>query len=172
MIGARSRSFVSTVSFASLLVAGTSVAALAACGGAAGEAAPASKSPSTVRLAEPSTVEEAQEQIEAAKAQLASAARGVSTGSSSTSLVPGASADSSKAEDSAGKRPARPGTMSEPSKGARTPDDRCSMPCRALTSMRSAVTALCRMTGNEDARCVDAKRTLADSEGRISPCSC
>jgi hypothetical protein len=46
------------------------------------------------------------------------------------------------------------------------------MPCRALTSMRSAVTALCRMTGNEDARCVDAKRTLADSEGRISPCSC
>jgi hypothetical protein len=171
MIGARSRLLASTIRVASLLVASTCVAALAACGGAAGEAAPASKSPSSVRVAEPSTVEEAQEQIEAAKAQLASAAAGgVSTGSSSTSLVPGASADSSKAEDTGGKRPSRP--VSEPSKRARTPDDRCSMPCRALTSMRSAVTALCRMTGNEDARCVDAKRTLADSEGRIAPCSC
>jgi hypothetical protein len=34
------------------------------------------------------------------------------------------------------------------------------------------VTALCRMTGPEDARCVDARRTLADSQARIAQCSC
>jgi hypothetical protein len=173
MIGARSRSLASTVRFASLLVLATSTATLAACGGAAGERAPAAKSPSNVPVSEPSSVEEAQEQIAAAKADLARASAGGVSGSSSLapSLAPPA-ADSSTAEPSAvPKAPSRPGA-SESSKSARTADDRCSMPCRALTSMRTAVTALCRMTGNDDARCADAKRTLADSEGRIAPCSC
>ncbi len=53
--------------------------------------------------------------------------------------------------------------------------DRCVSPCIALASMRRAVAALCRMTGDGDARCLDARRTLAASENRVSQtsrCSC
>jgi hypothetical protein len=38
--------------------------------------------------------------------------------------------------------------------------------------MRRAVAALCRMTGEEDARCEDAKKTLNESESRVARCHC
>lgn len=167
MIGVRSRFLASTRSVASLLVLATS---LAACGGAA----PAARTPSNAPASQPSSVEEAEAQIAAAKADLSRAfAAGASAGTSSLTPSPAPpAADSTSPEPAAApKAPSRPG-MSESSKSARTSDDRCTMPCRALASMRTAVTALCRMTGPEDARCVDAKRTLADSEARIAPCSC
>jgi hypothetical protein len=134
----------------SLLVTGS--VALTACGGAAPEAAspststPAAKSPDESRstTAEPGSIEDAQTQIATARAQL---------GGDGGPGRPGAP----PAADSA----TRPGTQ-----------DRCGAPCRALSSMRRAVTALCRMTGSDDARCADAKRTLLESEGRVAPCSC
>ena len=164
-----------------LLIAGISVAlvALPGCGGAAPEAAaPGAKSPENARSAgpEPGSIEEAQAQIASARAQLGGDTGGFapapgaapapgpmspvspsSTPPRSTSPAPPPAADSSKAS----------GTSDTGGGG-----DRCASPCRALASMRRAVTALCRMTGNDDMRCTDAKRTLIDSEGRIAPCSC
>jgi hypothetical protein len=48
----------------------------------------------------------------------------------------------------------------------------CASSCRAIASMRRAVGALCRMTGDQDTRCVEAKRTLQESEARVSACGC
>lgn len=138
---------------------------LSGCGGAAGEAgAPAAKSPESAGTSEPGSVEEAQAQIARAQAQLGG---GGAAGSSASTSVPGAT-PSSAAPRSPSTSPAPPAA------DAARPiaEDRCGSPCRALASMRRAVTALCRMTGSEDARCSDAKRTLVDSEGRVAPCSC
>jgi hypothetical protein len=38
--------------------------------------------------------------------------------------------------------------------------------------MRRAVAALCRMAGEADARCEDAKHTLSESEQRVAACGC
>lgn len=162
MIGVRSfHSRVVSSAIVSALV--TAVVAVAGCGGAAGEAgAPAAKSPDAVRTSEPGSIEEAQAEIAAAQAQL-----GGSGGSSRFAPAPGA-APAAGASKPPATAPAPPSAdTARPSA-----EDRCGSPCRALASMRRAVTALCRMTGNEDARCTDAKRTLVDSEGRVAPCSC
>jgi hypothetical protein len=142
--------------------------ALVGCGGAAAEAgAPAAKSPEAVGTREPGSIDEAQAQIAAAQAQLGG---GAGMGSSeSTSSVPGATPSPSPAA------PRSPSTSPAPpaADAARSiTENRCGSPCRALASMRRAVAALCRMTGNEDTRCSDAKRTLVESEGRVAPCSC
>lgn len=141
--------------------------ALLGCGGAAAEAgAPSAKSPEAVGTSEPGSIDEAQAQIAAAQAQLGG---GAGAGSSYSTSVPGATPSPSPAA------PRSPSTSpAPPAADTARPitEDRCGSPCRALASMRRAVTALCRMTGNEDARCSDAKRTLVDSEGRVAPCSC
>ena len=69
-----------------------------------------------------------------------------------------------------------------PSKTAESADDgrgaggkmssQCATPCRAISSMRRSVTALCRLSGEEDARCVDARKTLTESEERVVSCGC
>jgi hypothetical protein len=38
--------------------------------------------------------------------------------------------------------------------------------------MRRSVEALCRLAGDGDARCVDARGTLARSEQRVARCGC
>jgi hypothetical protein len=38
--------------------------------------------------------------------------------------------------------------------------------------MRRAVTAICRIAGDTDARCEGAKQTLVDSESRVKTCGC
>ena len=61
----------------------------------------------------------------------------------------------------------------EPAGGASgAMSSQCVTPCRAISSMRRSVTALCRLAGDEDARCVDARKTLTDSEGRVVSCGC
>ena len=151
----------------SLALLGTTALSLAACGGAAEARAPAAQAAEP----EPTSIEEAQDQISRARDRLASA----STGAQPSKPGGGApAADAARPPPPTVQSPGGEST-SEPSasKAARSLDDgRCSSPCRALASMRRAVTALCRMAGDTDTRCLDARRTLADSEGRISPCSC
>lgn len=177
MIGVRSRSG------SNLLVglAAASLFALAACGGAApGAAAPAStaqeaKAPDAFSD-EPSTVEQAQDRISAAKAQIASAGESANTADKSSRYAPeppSATGTSSPSAAGAARPSATPKKSSVPAPAeAPTATTSCGSPCRAIASMRRAVTALCRMTGADDARCVDAKRTLTDSQTRIAPCSC
>lgn len=114
--------------------------------------APTEREPSN----EPRTVEEAQDQISRARDELANTAR--------------TEASEEKPADTKKTQPTPPSAS-----GAEAPSrtaDPCAGRCRALASMRRAVTALCRMTGAEDARCVDAKRTLSDSEARVATCPC
>jgi len=134
-----------------------------ACGGAAHEpAAPALKAPGVAQEPEtdPVTVEEAQAAIARAAAEL------------------GGRAPSADVERSAGTADAHtpkkstPATESAPAPPLSPTETRCASPCRALGSMRRAVAALCRMTSAEDARCIDAQRTLKESEVRAVPCTC
>lgn len=177
----------SSASLALALVAAPAL--LQACGGAAAEGA---RAPESKTEAEPATIEEAQARIASARAELAQAG-GISPGGGGSTAT-GAAADSAApktapAEPAAPPPPPAPGPApakagaprpmtpsakpaSESALGGAHVEDRCASPCRALESMRRAVSALCRMTGGDDARCVDAKKTLSESEGRVSPCSC
>lgn len=130
---------------------------VAACGGAA-EApakAPAAKTPPSEER-EPTTVAEAQDQIERLRAELGGADQDKDKKTSVDAERPSADTSSSAVRE-------------ERAAGA---TDACASSCRALSSMRRAVSALCRMTGDEDARCSDAKKTLGESESRVARCHC
>lgn len=145
-----------SVLFSSFFVA----VALVACGGA-DTAPPRAPGPSTT---EPTSVEEAQDQIARAKAELGFAPP----------------ADAAKIVQQPGAAPAPPPPSTPPRKSSAEPKaesstanaDPCVSPCRAIASMRRAVGALCRMTGDDDARCSDAKKTLAESEAKVATCAC
>jgi hypothetical protein len=138
--------------------------ALAACGGAGEAKAPAKMSePESPR--EPSSVEEAQEQIERARADLS-----LSAESSKKSEADKDSARPPSPGGAGSTGSSTPPPREESSRAA--PADSCGQSCRALSSMRRAVSALCRMTGEEDARCADAKKTLVESESRVARCHC
>jgi len=135
---------------------------LGACGGGA----PAARAPESMvdPVIDPGSVEEAQEQIARARSLITreAAARPVNTEVTPPLKAPPAP------EPAPGRQPTEAGKAP---KGA--PEEAmCSRPCRALASMRRAVTALCRMTGETDERCADARRTLTDSEGRVGQCTC
>lgn len=170
--------------FLTAFAAAICLASLAACGGGS----PDAKSPQSVSREQettvtPTTVEEAEQQIAAAKAELgratgASGALPVDSPKTGATTAPTAPMEPQPSADS---RPPRmssePNTESQHSAGARKAgpggNDRCASPCRALASMRRAVDALCRMlAGSDDTRCRDAKRTLEDSERVVAPCSC
>jgi hypothetical protein len=121
-----------------------------AWGCAANEAgAPAAAAPTAMKLEsrEPASIEEAQAQLERARAQLAGGGAGATTESTAGPTAPSAA----------------PG---------RDAEGRCGNACGAVTSMRHAVDAICRMAGDTDARCTDARRTLKDSETKVAGCGC
>ena len=99
---------------------------------------------------EPTTVDEALEQIRVAKGR----------------LTPPHDAAPTKPTAQPGPHPA-PGTQEPLHAGSA-----CGDGCRAITSMRRAVTALCRMTGDDDARCKDARETLQSREAKLASCGC
>jgi hypothetical protein len=139
--------------------------ALAACGGAAEAPAQSPKAgPSDesaqpakdVTVSGPATVEEAQLLIARAREELGGA--------------PGADA---APRDKPAPAPAPPPrTEPSPAPPKTADEDRCASSCRALGSMRRAVDALCRMTGDDDARCTDARKTLRESTTRVAACRC
>ena len=129
---------------------------LAACGGAdyapakSGTAPPREEAPPP----EPKTVEEAQKQI----AQAADELNGRYALKASESKTPPAAEPS----PSGGSSQYNNDSMS----------NQCASPCRALASMKRAVEALCRMTGESDTKCVDARKTLADNVDKTASCKC
>jgi hypothetical protein len=48
----------------------------------------------------------------------------------------------------------------------------CETPCRAIASMRRAVSTICRLAGEEDARCTNAREVLKSNEKRVASCGC
>jgi hypothetical protein len=149
-----------TRALATYSVVGGVLAVLIGCGG---DAAPAPKSPAPDReesastAAEPKTVQEAQDQIAQAVAELNGTA---SAGDSAKSTTPGTPPQ------------AEPTVPGQTKKNADAAPDACATPCRALASMKRAVEALCRMTGEGDDKCVDARKTLATNVGKTSSCKC
>lgn len=140
----------------------TAVVALgvcAACGGEAKSGEPAKSVNETGGAAqEPSTIEEAQAQLDRAKAQLAAA--GAPTGPAAASAT-GTSTSTAPTE-----APQAGGA------GGAAPASPCVTACQAIASMHRAVDAICRMAGQDDARCSDAKKTLGDSQAKVASCGC
>jgi hypothetical protein len=115
------------------------------CGPAREAAAPAAK---TEAEPEPTTLEEAQAQLDRARTELGGA----------------------PAAPASPMAPAPAEASSERASGYSA--DPCASSCRAIASMRRAVSAICRMAGDSDARCTDAKATLSQSEQRVASCHC
>jgi hypothetical protein len=136
----------------------------AAClGGCAAspEVAPAMPAPAATGAAakeearEPATIEEAQAQLDRARATLAG-----QPASGPTTPTGGVGVESSTGAGGATQSAEAP------------PASRCGNACGAVSSMRRAVDAICRLAGETDARCTDARRTLRDSEAKVVACSC
>jgi hypothetical protein len=136
--------------------------ALAGCAG--GAPPPGAKSADTVP--EPDTIEEAQAQLERARAEL-------EPGGPKSESTP-----SSVAPEAPSPPPPPPSTSAAGAAGGASASERmgaapeCVTLCRAISSMRRAVSAICRMAGEGDARCTDAKKVLQESEGRVVSCGC
>jgi hypothetical protein len=131
------------------------------CGGAAPtpKSAPSYEVPppaTPVTEAEPQTIEEAQAAIARAQADLEQPA--------TDALRAGGPAPGADQE--------APGTEPQRPQASPTAQDTCAGNCRAIASMRRAVRALCRITGDGDARCAEARTTLAESEARLARCGC
>jgi hypothetical protein len=137
---------------------------VAACGGGAVPSAQTAAPPEPAPEREPSTIEEAQDQISRARDGLSARPGATQPAEPAPPATKAPTADVTASESSK--------TAPKPSGGVAVEEARCSSPCRALSSMRRAVAALCRMTGDSDARCIDAKRILSDSERSVSPCAC
>lgn len=145
-------------SFAGSFVAAAAV--LAACGG--GAEAPAAKTPAERPEREPATVEEAQADLDRARADL-------------EGTPPGASDFGRPTAPAEGPRPSPAAPEKATSSGAGAPSGAmgdCARLCRALSSMQRAQAAICRMAGDEDARCVEAKKAVDDSLRRLAQCRC
>lgn len=111
--------------------------AVGACGGAPSPAAAPSLEATAPQEPEPTTIEEAESQVQRATAQLDSA---------------GNAAPSAEATTAAGAR-----------EYSRTEREEC----RALRSLERATTALCRLAGQQDARCTNATQALERSRARV-----
>ena len=124
-------------------------ALFAACGGGA-PGAGGSKEPDRQSVDQdgtPDTVEEAKAQLERARAQL----------------------------EASGSRVENQPTMSggnEPKPAPPQVENECARICRAFASMQRAQAAICRLAGEEDPQCADAKKVVADSAQRVAKCGC
>lgn len=139
---------------AGLLALALALATLGGCGGARPEGA-ASPSP-TATEAEPATIEEAQAELEHARATLEG--------------DPQAATLAAPPQPPRAPEPAEADMHAEAA-GAGAADP-CATSCRAIGSMRRAVNAICRIAGTSDARCEEARRILATSEERVVSCRC
>lgn len=140
-------------------------AAIAACGGASEGAAP--KAPSSVEATptqEPQTVEEAQAELERARAALSGTGAGAGATAGATPATP------PPINTAAPPAPVSPQVA--PAAGGAQPTSTCDSVCRAITSMHHAKDAICRLAGPTDPRCADAKKKVADGDAQAASCSC
>lgn len=57
-------------------------------------------------------------------------------------------------------------------KTARAEGASCDTACKAFDSLRRAADAICRLAGDDDARCARGKKVVGDNEKRVSSCGC
>lgn len=140
--------------FALLSLFGASVAFVACGGGMAPMEAPSKgyPPPTFVVEREPQTIEEATAQLERAKQAFG--------GTHEAGAPPTASGTA--------VHPTAPHPDVEPLNAA----DECTNLCRAFSSMQRAQAAICRLAGDSDPRCVEAKKVVEDNAKRVAQCSC
>jgi hypothetical protein len=165
-----------------VLLASVGIVVAGASGCAAKGAAGAARFPEEP---EPTTVEEAQAQVDRARARIdASGLPPVATGT----VTPAAPATAAPAGPAGGATaPTSPTPLSqaaptqaeaaaEASKSAEEQESNvgsvCDTACHAIASMRRAVGAICRLAGPQDEKCTQAKKTLSDEEARVAGCGC
>jgi hypothetical protein len=102
----------------------------------------------------PTTIEAAQADLERARTEL----EGVGA-----PLAPAGSTSTTDASATGAAPPAPPAAKQEAP---------CAKACRAMSSMRRAVDAICRLAGESEQRCMDARATLKTSEARVAGCGC
>jgi hypothetical protein len=150
--------------FACLLI-GVLVPGAAGCAANAPNAASPAPRAAPILEPEPTTVEEAQAQLERARATIG----GAPADRAPSAPPPPPSATTTS--EAPGPQPTSPGAGPSADSGQASAGP-CVEACRAIASMRRAVGVICRLAGEDDARCVDAKKSLGDSEGRVSKCGC
>jgi len=125
-------------------------------------APPAAPEPSAEALStEPTTVEEAQAELERARAELGG-----------TPVAPLAAATGTTTAAAEGGTPKTEAARAPSPSPVAKQEMRCASACRAMTSMKRAVDAICRLAGESDGRCTDARKTLRDGEAKVAGCGC
>jgi len=121
----------------------------AACGGGSAPTGGAKEPERSVdQDGTPATVDEAKAQLERSRAQLESA---------------GSRVESQPTVSNGG---------SQPKPAPPQVENECARICRAFDSMRRAQDAICRLAGEDDPQCADAKKVVADSAQRVARCGC
>ena len=141
---------------------------LVACGGAP----EAPRSPTSVEQDRDGVPDRAPSTIEEAQDQIAEAQQRLEGGDVDTRMAPGSTEAPSPPPPPPPSDPSGSAGAPAAPKDDATPADACMASCRAFASMRRAVEALCRMTGETDDRCAKARRTLGTSNGRVTACRC
>jgi hypothetical protein len=140
-----------------------SVACLVGCAPAPKTAAPAAAP--DLGVAPPTTVEEAQAQVDRAHVQLGGVL--ASVGTQATGAAGGPAGGPTAAEP----RDATTGSV-DMSRQGEPKQEPCATACRAIASMQRAVDTICRIAGADDRRCLDARKTLADDSAKTARCGC
>lgn len=144
------------------LVLGVCVLTAAACGG--GATPSGAKEPGSYdQDREPGSIDEAKQRFDNARAQLES--------------TPPSHVEAGQAPvDRHGTQPVSPTGAGGAGGGSEPPqhvqETECTRLCRAFASMQRAQVALCRMAGDEDPRCAEAKKVVEDSAQRVAHCGC
>lgn len=73
----------------------------------------------------------------------------------------------------AGSKPsAGRGQSSTAPAAAADKESRCATACKAFASLQRAASAVCRLAGEDDARCDHAKKVVSDNSRRVAQCGC
>jgi hypothetical protein len=132
------------------------LAVFAACGGSAPGAGAKEPGNYDQDKGEPSSIEEAKQRFDNARAQLEAPRE-------ATHVEAGQSVE---------VRPVTPTGAGGGAAPPQTQENECTRLCRAFASMQRAQVALCRMAGDEDPRCAEAKKVVEDSAQRVAHCGC
>lgn len=153
-----------------ILALSLSIAALVAGAGCGGAMAPA-------KTAAPTTVGEAQSELDRAEADLGRVLGSAPAGGFGAYGQPAAPAAPPAAAEAPPPPPApeaqAPVTMSAPEQASeaeeqdRAATDPCAVACKALASMERAATYLCDLAGDTDARCTNARARVHGAGERV-----
>lgn len=121
---------------------------------------------------EPKTMDEAESQLAAAERDLGGGAPSSATPAEAAPAGGATQSDQPKMATPPEPRESVHAEASGSSSGSEEAPSPCETPCRAIASMRNAVRAICRIAGDADPKCTDAKGRLSASEARISSCGC